>query len=58
MRINPRFAKPKSRKSAFGGQVQSQKEVKALHDRITKVEERELQEFEKEFETQSKHLWK
>ena len=58
MRFFPRFAKPKSRKSAFGGEVKSQKEVKALHERIKKVEERELQEFEKEFETQSKHLWK
>ncbi|MCF7906232.1 hypothetical protein K9L63_03550 [Candidatus Gracilibacteria bacterium] len=58
MRFSPQFWKKKSRKSVFGGQVQPVEEVKALNDRIKKVEKKELEQFEKEFEKQAQHLWK
>ena len=46
----------KIRKSAFGGEVKSQKEVDALHDKIETHEEREAMQAEIELEQQIKQL--
>ena len=48
----------KSRRSAFGGEVKSKEEVRALHHSINQYEKKEFEEFEKEFDVISKDLWK
>jgi len=46
----------KIQKSAFGGEVKSQEEVEALHDKIETHEEREAIQAEIELEQQIKEL--
>jgi len=40
----------RSRKSPFGGEVKSQREVKALNQKIRAQEKQEFEAFEQEFE--------
>lgn len=51
-----RAKKKAARKSAFGGTVASVEEVQKLNQKIEKHEEKELAEFEKDFDQQLKKL--